>query len=175
MSKTLLGKAVCSFDLCYCGYPKNPHMFRHKFKPKIELTRCKTLEKMENSQNEFYTVNGSDFPSIKIEGRCKVPQCGAIKNLHGSIIKHKFVSNETIYVRDIKIKLPLDAKCQHVDKIIQEDILVSKLCNKPLNQHTSPTHAFSTYLMIKERQNHDVITIIGKNSDQTIVNLTYKE
>jgi len=149
--------------LCKCGYPDNDHNFRHDFQPEIFIERWK------DGLGDFYKVDATEFTSVKIEGKCKVSQCGAIKNLHGPIIKHEFVPDNTIFQRKIVFKLPLNTKCRHVEKVLKGDDLVNSKCEQTLGDHVSSTHAFKTLVMIDGKTDRDIVTIIGKNTDQTIV------
>jgi hypothetical protein len=157
--------------LCYCGYPENPHNFRHKYDPQIYI------EKWRDEKGDFFKIKADNFSSKKIEGRCKFPQCGAVKNLHGPIIKHEFDPSNDMFQRTIKFKIPLNTTCRYIEKTLQiedddkgsSETLVENICGSTVQDHSSGTHAFTTLVHVEGRTEHDIVTIIGKNTEQTII------
>lgn len=157
-------KEIEELVLCKCGYPEDHHNFHHEFDPQL------FIERWEDNVGDLFKLDANDFPAVKIEGKCKVPQCGAIKNLHGPIIKHEFIPDETIFKRTIKFQLPMNTKCRHTDKEMdeKEDKLVQVRCEQTLESHKSMTHAFLTKVDVKGLTKHDIVTVVGKNG-QSIV------
>ena len=162
--------------ICHCGNTENPHRFRHEFTPSM------TVDKWKDDGGYFFKIDADDFKGKEIEGRCKFSQCGRVKHMHVEkteeerkrdaekteeeklrddlnglrpLLGHEFEPGDVVYSRTINFTIPLDTVC--------------RACEQNLANHESLTHAFTTKVLIDGRTKHDVVTIRGKNFDQTII------
>lgn len=135
--------------VCHCGNPKDNHRFRHLFKPSIEI------DMYENEAGKtVFQVDALQWKPIKIEGKCKVPQCGKVKSMHWDgidenekklyVIKHLFDSDKTREYRTVSFVIPIDAPCYE--------------CNKILDDHDD-SHLFKSMVTVNNRGDDDRMKI----------------
>jgi len=133
-----------------CGYPKNNHRFRHLFNPAKPANIC------ELDGKTVFQIDATIGKTIKIKGKCSVPQCNRDSNMHWdgineetkslSVIKHTFQPSETTEYRSISFTVPEDTKCV--------------ICGEGFENHSD--HKFKILLNVLNKKDSDVFNITGK-------------
>jgi hypothetical protein len=136
-----------SFYICHCGNTIGSHNFKHQYVETAEI-----LRDMDENCNEFFILNADDFP-VKTGTRCAKADCTADIRRHGTILlEHAFEPVNYTY-REIKLSLPLDTQCNKDD------------CKQLKDHKDVMTHHFSTKVIVKNKQENDIITIINPEDE----------
>lgn len=129
-----------SFYICDCGNSEKNHNYRHPF-----YSTCKVYRNIDDSLNEYYTINCDDFKTKSGE-KCELPNCESSKKIHQTVlIPHAYQPKQFFY-RDINFAIPLDTICRERD------------C-KTLEKHENLEHAFKTKVIFKNKKETDRLNI----------------
>lgn len=132
-----------SMLLCYCGFPKTNHPFRHQFSPDMTLF----IQSDEEDKNkDCYVIDANQFPEKKVMERCQFPQCSAGRSLHGTIIKsHEYQ--------------PGDKTKRTISFYVKESFPCWK-CSTPLSEHESVLdHKFTVKIVLVNGTNKDEVDL----------------
>lgn len=138
-----------SFTMCYCGFEKTNHRFRHIFEPRTTVTVIK-----ENSKFIF-EFDAKNFKTSTIE-TCNFPNCSGTERMHRGGDIHKFEPKKTTY-KIIHLCVP---------KRILEIIEQTKREEDPQNK----TFGLEVFLKIENYEPHD--RILNFNEDDESIKFT---
>ena len=142
---------MTTYYVCKCGNPQTNHEFRHPFENTVKVIKKKVI--LKRTVEEFH-IDAEDFP-FSTKTKCSVPNCSALASLHGTIvIAHAYVPEEFKY-RQIKLTIPLTAKCNNPD------------CGVSLEKHNSIlTHSFATKVIITNKSSVDTVEIVHPDDEE---------